>query len=125
MVCYGIFWSCQLLSFSRSGVRIWNKIPLTLREQRKDAFKRNLDKLLMKVQFLPELLIQFSKVLSFLIPLGATFYIYIYIYLFHFIFSFSLLTFFCQLYRRQLFYCCPPRIAPLIVGNIDLNYLII
>ena len=29
-----------LLSFSRSGVKIWNKIPLTLREQRKDPFKR-------------------------------------------------------------------------------------
>ena len=31
-----------LLSFSRSGVRIWNKIPFTLREQRKDPFKRKL-----------------------------------------------------------------------------------
>ena len=29
-----------LLSFSRSGVRIWNKISLTLPEQRKDPFKR-------------------------------------------------------------------------------------
>ena len=30
-----------LLSFYRSaGVRIWNKIPLTLPEQRKDSFKR-------------------------------------------------------------------------------------
>ena len=38
-----------LLSFSRSGVRIWNKIPLTLREQRKDPFKRKLHKLLIKV----------------------------------------------------------------------------
>ena len=37
-----------LLSFSRSGVRIWNKIPLTLREQRKDPFKRKLHKLLIK-----------------------------------------------------------------------------
>ena len=39
-----------------------------------------------------------------------------------------LLTFFCRLYRRQLFYdlyCFPPRIAPLIVAsNIVLNYLI-
>ena len=33
-----------LLSFSRSGVRIWNKIPLTLREQRKDPFKGKLYK---------------------------------------------------------------------------------
>ena len=46
------------------------------------------------------------------------------IHLFHVIFAFSLLTLFCRLYRRQLLYCCPPRIAPLIVGNIDLNYLI-
>ena len=38
-----------LLSFSRSGVRIWNKTPLTLREQRKDPFKRKLHKLLIKV----------------------------------------------------------------------------
>ena len=38
-----------LLSFSRSGVRIWNKIPLTLREQRKDPCKRKLHKLLIKV----------------------------------------------------------------------------
>ena len=51
----------------------------------------------------------------------ATFYLFI--YLFHFIFAFSLLTFFCRLYRRQLLYCCPPRIAPLIVGNIDLTHL--
>ena len=38
-----------LLSFSSSGVRIWNKIPLTLREQHKDPFKRKLHKLLIKV----------------------------------------------------------------------------
>ena len=38
-----------LLSFSRSGVRIWNKIPLTLREQPKDPFKSKLHKLLIKV----------------------------------------------------------------------------
>ena len=37
-----------LLSFS-SGVRIWNKIPLTLREQHKDPFERKLHKLLFKV----------------------------------------------------------------------------
>ena len=38
-----------LLSFSKSGVRIWNKIPLTLHEQRKNPFKRRLHKLLIKV----------------------------------------------------------------------------
>ena len=38
-----------LLSFPRSGVRIWNKTPLTLREQRKDPFKCKLRKLLIKV----------------------------------------------------------------------------
>ena len=56
--------------------------------------------------------------------IGATFYLFI-IYFFHFIFAFSVLTFFCRLYRRQLLYCCPPRIVPLIVGNIDFNYLTI
>ena len=35
--------------FSRSGVRNWNKIPFTLREQRKDPFKGKLHKLLIKV----------------------------------------------------------------------------
>ena len=40
--------------------------------------------------------------------------------------AFSLLTFFCRLYRRQLLYCCPPRIAPLIAGNrIDLTHVTI
>ena len=53
------------------------------------------------------------------ITIGATFYLFI--YLLHFIFAFSLLTFFCRLYRRQLLYCCAPRIAPLIVGNIRSN----
>ena len=38
-----------LLYFSRSGVRIWNKIPPTLLEQRKDPFNRKLRKLLIKV----------------------------------------------------------------------------
>ena len=58
------------------------------------------------------------KVFSFLISIGAAFCLFMYIYyLFHFIFAFSFLTFFCRLYRRQLLYCCPPRIAPLIVGN--------
>ena len=34
-----------LLSFSRSGARIWNKIPLKLREQSRTPFKRKLHKL--------------------------------------------------------------------------------
>ena len=38
-----------LLSFSRSCVRIWNKLHLTLHEQHKDPFKHNLHKLLVKV----------------------------------------------------------------------------
>ena len=38
-----------VLSFSRSAVIIWNKIPLTLREQCKDPFKCKLHKLLIKV----------------------------------------------------------------------------
>ena len=56
----------------------------------------------------------------------------LFIYLFHIIFAFSLFTFFFLtlepstvhfFYIRQLLYCFPPRIGPLIVGNIDLNYL--
>lgn len=58
-----------------SGVRIWNKILLTLHEQRKDPFQHKLHKLLVKVletgkvyvdmnechyQFLSELLILFK-----------------------------------------------------------------
>ena len=39
----------QLLSFSRVGTRIWNKIPPQLRELHKTLFKRKLDKLLLKV----------------------------------------------------------------------------
>ena len=119
-----------LLSFSRSGVRIWNKIPFTLREQRKDPFKRKLHKLLIKVLETKKVYVDMStitssylnslfsyKCFSFLITIGATI-----IYLFHFIFAFSLLTFFCRLYRWQLFHCCPPRITPLSVGDIGLTH---
>ena len=38
-----------LLSFSRSGARIWNKIPRKLREQNKTPFKHKLHKLLFLV----------------------------------------------------------------------------
>ena len=38
----------QLLSFSRIGTRIWNKIPPQLRELHKTPFKRKLHKLLLK-----------------------------------------------------------------------------
>ena len=38
-----------LLSFSRSGGRIWSKIPLTFREQRKDPLRRFIYILLIKV----------------------------------------------------------------------------
>ena len=56
-------------------------------------------------------------------------FIYLFIsYYFCFFFVYFLFldfrTFNCAFfYIRQLLYCCPPRIAPLIVGNIDLNYL--
>ena len=86
-----------LLSFSRSGIRIWHKTPLTLREQRKDPFKSKLHKLLSKVletkngvcwyeyhyQFLPKLLIQlkcFSSLYLWLLP-------FIYFILFCFLFT--------------------------------------
>ena len=53
-----------LLSFSRSGVRIWNKIPLTLREQRKDPFKRKLRKLLIKVLETKNVYVDMSTIAS-------------------------------------------------------------
>ena len=53
------------------------------------------------------------KVFSFLITIGATFYLFMYLFIdwLQFIFAFSLLSFFSRLYRRQLLYCCPTRIA--------------
>ena len=54
-----------LLSFSRSGVRIWNKIPLTLCEQRKDPFKRKLHKLLIKVLETKKVYVDMSTINSF------------------------------------------------------------
>ena len=54
-----------LLSFSRSGVRIWNKIPLTLREQRADSFKRKLHKLLIKVLETKKVYVDMSTINSF------------------------------------------------------------
>ena len=53
-----------LLSFSRSGVRIWNKIPFTLREQRKDPFKRKLHKLLIKVLETKKVYVDMSTITS-------------------------------------------------------------
>ena len=53
-----------LLSFSRSGVRIWNKIPLTLREQRKDPFKRKLHKLLIKILETKKVYVDMSTITS-------------------------------------------------------------
>ena len=53
-----------LLSFSRSGVRIWKKIPLTLREQRKDPFKRKLRKLLIKVLKTKNVYVDMSAITS-------------------------------------------------------------
>ena len=47
---------------------------------------------------------------------------FIFIYWFHFIVASLYLFSFWWLYRRQLLYCCPPRIAQLIVGNIVLKY---
>ena len=55
-----------LLSFSRIGVRIWNKIPLTLCEpwQRKDRFKRKLHKLLIKVLETKKVYVDMSTITS-------------------------------------------------------------
>ena len=50
---------------------------------------------------------------------------YSYIYVLPYLFILFLLSlyapFFCRLCRRQLLYRCPPRIAPLIVGDIVLD----
>ena len=53
-----------LIYFSRSGVRIWNKIPPTLLEQRKDAFKRKLHKLLIKVLETKKVFVDVSTITS-------------------------------------------------------------
>ena len=52
------------LTFPRSGVRIWNKIPLTLREQRKDPFKRKLHKLLIKILETKKVYVDMSTITS-------------------------------------------------------------
>ena len=54
-----------LLSFSGSDVRIWNNIPLTLREQREDPFnKRKLQKLLIKVSETKKVYVDMSTITS-------------------------------------------------------------
>ena len=83
-----------LLSFSRSGVRIWNKIPLTLREQRKDPFKRKLHKLLIKVLETKKVYVDMSTITSsYLNSLVPTFlFIYLLIsFYFFFLFAYVLL----------------------------------
>ena len=53
------------LSFSRSVVRIWKKIPLTLPEQREDPFnKRKLHKLLIKVSETKKVYVDMSTINS-------------------------------------------------------------
>ena len=52
----------QLLSFSRIGTRIWNKIPPQLRELRKTLFKRKLHELLLKVLETEEVYVDINAV---------------------------------------------------------------
>ena len=52
----------QLLSFSRIGTRIWNKIPPQLRESRKTLFKRKLHELLLKVPETEEVYVDINAV---------------------------------------------------------------
>ena len=122
---------CTIITFFRSGVTIWSKLPLTLREQRKDPFKCKLHKLLIKVLETKKVYVDMSTITNSYLNSLFVFLPYIYrcyilfTYFIVFLFSFYL-PFFCRLYRRQLLYCCPPRIAPLIVDNIVLiNYLIV
>ena len=52
----------QLLSFSRIGTRIWNKIPSQLRKLRKTLFKRKLHELLLKVLETEEVYVDINAV---------------------------------------------------------------
>ena len=85
------------LTFPRSGVRIWNKIPHTLREQRKDPFKPKLHKLLIKILETKKVYVDMSTItssylnslfsLSVFLPYNYRCYflfIYLFIYLLHF-----------------------------------------
>ena len=51
-----------LLAFSRTGARIWNKIPLKLHEQSKAPFKRKLHKLLLQVLETEEVYVDVSTI---------------------------------------------------------------
>ena len=51
-----------LLSHSRTGARIWNKIPLKLRKQSKASFKHKLHKLLLKVLETEEVYVDISAI---------------------------------------------------------------
>ena len=82
-----------LLYFSRSGVRIWNKIPPTLLEQRKDLFKRKLHKLLIKVLETKKVYVDMSTITS--------------SYLNSLIFSQSaLLPYICRCYLLFIYFIC-------------------
>ena len=82
-----------LLYFSRSGVRIWNKIPPTLLEQRKDPFKRKLHKLLIKVLETKKVYVDMSTITS--------------SYLNSLIFSQSvLLPYICRCYLLFIYFIC-------------------
>ena len=54
----------QLLSFSRTGTRIWNKIPPKLRKLSKTLFKQKLRKLLLKVLEIEEVYVDVRAITS-------------------------------------------------------------
>ena len=58
----------QLLSISRTGTRIWNKIPPKLRKLSKALFKQKLRKLLLKVLEIEEVYVDVRAITSFRLP---------------------------------------------------------
>ena len=55
----------QLLSFSRTGTRIWNKIPPKLRKLNKTRFKQKLRKLLLKILEIEEVYVDARAITSY------------------------------------------------------------
>ena len=95
-----------LLSFSRGGVRVWNKIPLTLRETLSSVnyinywsrFWRLRRCMLIWVPLPVPTWTPYSvKVFSFLINIGGTFYSFIYLFIYLFI-----TLYFCFLFTYLL-----------------------
>ena len=76
----------------------------------------NLRSLSVSIQFFFHIFLYFRIICVQFYARGASFYSFVYSFIYFILFLLPLyLPFFCRLYRRQLLYCCPPRIAPLIL----------